>query len=68
MKISAAIGAALFASSAFAALPARARAQDKPKPAHQHVLAAFSTRRLMILPTHYLRMGCLLYTSDAADE
>jgi hypothetical protein len=60
VKISAAVGAALFATSALAALPARAHAQekqDKPKPAHQHVLAAFSTRRLMILPTHYLRMG-----------
>lgn len=57
VKISAALGAALFATSALTALPARADAQDKPKPPHQHVLAAFSTRRLMILPTHYLRMG-----------
>jgi hypothetical protein len=57
VKISAALGAALFATSALAAFPASAQSHDKPKPAHQHVLAAFSTRRLMILPTHYLRMG-----------
>jgi hypothetical protein len=56
VKISAAIGAALLATSALAAHPARADAQDR-RPAHPHVLAAFSTRRLMILPTHYLRMG-----------
>ncbi|MDB4911176.1 MAG: hypothetical protein JWO39_1999 [Gemmatimonadetes bacterium] len=64
VKISAAVGAALFATSALAALPARADAQDRPKPAHQHVLAAFSTRRLMILPTHYLRMGDSLGWAD----
>jgi hypothetical protein len=64
VKISAAFGAALFATSALAALPARADAQDRPKPAHQHVLAAFSTRRLMILPTHYLRMGDSLGWAD----
>src|ERR1700712_323672 len=57
VKISAAIGAALFATSALAAHPARADAQERSKTSHQHVLAAFSTRRLMILPTHYLRMG-----------
>ncbi|MBK5189274.1 MAG: hypothetical protein JJD97_13600, partial [Gemmatimonadaceae bacterium] len=57
MKISAALGAALLATSALSAVPARADAQSHPSPAHQHVLAAFSTRRLMILPTHYLRMG-----------
>ncbi|MEP7066708.1 MAG: hypothetical protein ABI889_11785 [Gemmatimonadota bacterium] len=57
MKISAAIGAALFATSALAAHPARADAQERSTTTHQHVLAAFSTRRLMILPTHYLRMG-----------
>jgi hypothetical protein len=51
VKISAVLGAALRASSALAASPARAAAQ-----AHQHVLAAFATRRLIILPTHYLRM------------
>jgi hypothetical protein len=64
VKISAAIGAALFATSALAAHPARADAQDHPKPPHQHVLAAFSTRRLMVLPTHYLRMGDSLGWAD----
>jgi hypothetical protein len=57
VKISAAVGAALLATSALAAHPARADAQERSKVPHQHVLAAFSTRRLMILPTHYLRMG-----------
>ncbi len=57
VKISAAVGAALFAMTALATVPSRADAQDKSKTPHQHVLAAFSTRRLMILPTHYLRMG-----------
>jgi hypothetical protein len=57
VKISAAIGAALFATFALAAHPARVDAQEQSKTPHQHVLAAFATRRLMILPTHYLRMG-----------
>lgn len=57
VKTSAIFGAVLFATTALAVLPARANAQDKSKHPHQHVLAAFSTRRLMILPTHYLRMG-----------
>jgi hypothetical protein len=52
VKISAVLGAALLASSALTATPARAVAQS-----HAHVLAAFATRRLLILPTHYLRMG-----------
>lgn len=51
VKISAVLGAALFASSALPAIPARADAQS-----HAHVLAAFATRRMLILPTHYLRM------------
>jgi len=55
VKLSAIVGAALFATSALAALPARADAQNKSK--STNVLAAFATRRLMILPTHYLRMG-----------
>ena len=57
MKTSAIFGAALFATSALAVIPARANAQDKSKHPHQHVLAAFSTRRVMILPPHYLSMG-----------
>jgi hypothetical protein len=64
VKISAAIGAALLATSALAAHPARADAQEHSKRPHQHVLAAFSTRRLMILPTHYLRMGDSLGWAD----
>lgn len=69
MKISAVFGAALLATSALAALPARADAQDKSKQPHQHVLAAFSTRRLMILPVHYLRMGdSLNWAGEITDQ
>ncbi|MEO6209595.1 MAG: hypothetical protein ABIQ10_05655 [Gemmatimonadaceae bacterium] len=69
MKISAVFGAALFATSALTALPARADAQDKSKQPHQHVLAAFSTRRLMILPVHYLRMGdSLNWAGEISDQ
>jgi len=71
VKIPALLGAALLASSTLTALPARADAQDaakSPKPAHQHVLAAFSTRRLMILPTHYLRMGDSLNWADQISD
>ena len=64
MKISAAIGAALFAMFAHAAHPAIAKAQERSTVPHQHVLAAFSTRRLMVLPTHYLRMGDSLGWAD----
>lgn len=52
VKISAALGAALLATSALAAIPARADAQS-----HAHVLAAFASRRMLVLPTHYLRMN-----------
>ena len=56
VKISAALTATMLASSVLA--PSRARAQGKsPPPAHQHVLAAFATRRLIVLPTHYLRLN-----------
>lgn len=69
VKISAVFGAALFATSALTALPARADAQDKSKQPHQHVLAAFSTRRLMILPVHYLRMGdSLNWAGEISDQ
>lgn len=69
VKIPAVPGAALLALSALIALPARADAQNKPKPAHEHVLAAFSTRRLMILPTHYLRMGdSLNWAGEITDQ
>lgn len=64
MKISTAVGAALLASSALAALPARADAQ-----AHAHVLAAFATRRLIVLPTHYLKMNDSLgWASQISDR
>mgnify|MGYP001546717633 CR=1 FL=1 len=52
VKISAVLGAALLASTALSVTPASAAAQS-----HAHVLAAFATRRMLILPTHYLRMG-----------
>ncbi len=69
MKISAVFGAALLATSALTALPARADAQNKSKQPHQHVLAAFSTRRLMILPVHYLRMGdSLNWAGEISDQ
>jgi hypothetical protein len=64
VKLSAPIGAALVAMSALAAHPARADAQERSSTPHAHVLAAFSTRRLMILPTHYLRMGDSLGWAD----
>jgi hypothetical protein len=64
VKISAAIGAALFATSALTATPATAAAQS-----HAHVLAAFATRRMLILPTHYLRMGDSLgWASEISDR
>lgn len=69
MKISAVFGTALLATSALSALPARADAQGKSKQPHQHVLAAFSTRRLMILPVHYLRMGdSLNWAGEISDQ
>lgn len=52
VKTSAILAAAFLAASTLAPSPVRAQA-----PAHQHVLAAFATRRLIILPTHYLRMN-----------
>ena len=64
MKISAAIGAALFATSALAALPARAHAQDKPKPRARARARGVLDAPLVILPTHYLRMGDSLNWAD----
>jgi len=55
VKIVAALAATMLAGPVLA--PISARAQGKAPPAHQHVLAAFATRRLIILPTHYLRMN-----------
>lgn len=63
VKISTAFAAAFFASSALAGSPARAEAQS-----HQHVLAAFATRRLIILPTHYLRMDDSLGWADQISD
>ena len=53
VKIPAILATLAVAASTLATTPARAQA---PAAAHQHVLAAFATRRLIILPTHYLRM------------
>lgn len=68
VKIPAALGVALLAMSAHAAHPASAEAQERSTVPHQHVLAAFSSRRLMILPTHYLRMGDSLGWADQISD
>ena len=68
MKIPAKLAASLVAASAAASMlvPAAARAQAH---ARQHVLAAFATRRLIILPTHYLRMNDSLgWASQISDR
>jgi hypothetical protein len=51
VKLSAALGVAFLGATALAVLPVRAIAQS-----HPHVLAAFAARRLIVLPTHYLRL------------